>query len=42
MRGEREAQISVFDLLVGDILLVEAGDILPADGLLLPGSGELK
>jgi magnesium-transporting ATPase (P-type) len=34
--------VSTFDLLVGDVLMVEAGDILPADGLLLPGSGELK
>ena len=42
IRGEREVSVSTFDLLVGDVLMVEAGDILPADGLLLPGSGELK
>jgi hypothetical protein len=33
--------LSCFDLLVGDVLLVEAGDILPADGLLYAG-GALK
>ncbi|KAI8463798.1 MAG: hypothetical protein J3K34DRAFT_526699 [Monoraphidium minutum] len=42
IRGGREVSISAPGLLVGDVLLVEAGDILPADGLLLPGSGELK
>lgn len=30
--------MSVFDLLVGDLVLVEAGDILPVDGVLVEGS----
>ena len=42
LRGGREAGASAFGVLVGDVLAVEAGDILPADGLLLPGSGELR
>jgi hypothetical protein len=41
VRGGVEATLSCFDLLVGDVLLVEAGDILPADGLLFAG-GPLK
>jgi Ca2+-transporting ATPase len=41
MRGGEEQTLSCFDLLVGDVLLVEAGDILPADGLLFAG-GQLK
>jgi Ca2+-transporting ATPase len=42
IRGGTEVSVSNFDLLVGDVLMVEAGDILPADGLLLQGSGELR
>lgn len=41
MRGGVEQTLSCFNLLVGDVLLVEAGDILPADGLLFAG-GQLK
>jgi hypothetical protein len=41
VRGGCELTLSCFDLLVGDVLLVEAGDILPADGLLYAG-GQLK
>lgn len=41
MRGGAELTLSCWDLLVGDLLLVEAGDILPADGLLVAG-GSLK
>lgn len=37
IRGSREASISVFDLLVGDVVLVETGDIVPTDGLLFRG-----
>lgn len=36
-RGGRELSLSVNDLVVGDILLVESGDILPGDGVLLEG-----
>jgi magnesium-transporting ATPase (P-type) len=41
VRGGVELTLSCFELLVGDVLLVEAGDILPADGLLYAG-GQLK
>jgi hypothetical protein len=41
VRGGAEVTLSCFDLLVGDVVLVEAGDILPADGLLYAG-GALK
>ena len=30
--------MSTFELLVGDVLMLATGDILPADGLLLQGS----
>jgi magnesium-transporting ATPase (P-type) len=41
VRCGAELTLSCFELLVGDVLLVEAGDILPADGLLYAG-GQLK
>lgn len=31
--------ISIFDITVGDILLVEPGDSVPADGVLISGHG---
>jgi Ca2+-transporting ATPase len=31
--------ISVYDILVGDILHLEAGDSIPADGILVTGHG---
>lgn len=37
----RDAQVrslSIFDLVVGDIVILEAGDRIPADGLLLTGT----
>lgn len=37
LRGGHEASASVFDLVVGDVLLLDAGDVLPADGLLMAG-----
>lgn len=38
VRRDGAAQsIPVADLVVGDLLLFEAGDILPADGVLLEG-----
>lgn len=37
MRSGREQQISVYDLNVGDILMLEPGDIIPVDGLYLKG-----
>lgn len=37
MRGGRSILLNVYDLLVGDILLVESGDILPVDAILTEG-----
>ncbi|KAI8888475.1 PMCA-type calcium-translocating P-type ATPase [Backusella circina FSU 941] len=37
IRNGKEQQISVYDLNVGDILLLEPGDIIPVDGLFLSG-----
>ena len=37
VRDGEQCQISVFDLVVGDVCAVSYGDILPADGLLLEG-----
>ena len=37
VRGGVETRVSCWDVLVGDIVLLETGDILAADGLLLPG-----
>ncbi len=41
IRRGREQAVPVRDVLVGDLLLVEAGAILCADGMLVAGS-ELK
>ena len=38
VRGGKERTISTYDLLVGDVLLIDTGDILPADGLLFESS----
>jgi Ca2+-transporting ATPase len=37
LRSGREKQISVYDLNVGDVLMLEPGDIIPVDGLYLEG-----
>ncbi|KAI8976450.1 PMCA-type calcium-translocating P-type ATPase [Pilobolus umbonatus] len=37
LRNGHEQQISVYDLNVGDILMLEPGDIIPVDGLYLKG-----
>jgi len=41
IRSGREEGISIFDLVVGDLLIVEGGDIVPAD-VVLVGGGCLK
>ncbi|KAI8382260.1 PMCA-type calcium-translocating P-type ATPase [Blakeslea trispora] len=37
LRSGREKQISVYDLNVGDVLMLEPGDIIPVDGLFIKG-----
>lgn len=39
MRSGKHVTISVFDLLVGDLLRVEAGEVTPVDGVLVDGFG---
>ena len=39
VRSGKTQQISVHDILVGDVLLVEPGDILPVDGIFISGQG---
>ncbi|KAJ1927448.1 plasma membrane calcium [Tieghemiomyces parasiticus] len=36
-RDGREVELSVYDILVGDVMLVEPGDIIPVDGVYLSG-----
>lgn len=38
LRDGAQKEISTFDLLVGDVVVVETGDILAADGLLYQGT----
>ena len=35
IRSGRTIQISVFDVMVGDVIHLEAGDLIPADGILV-------
>ncbi|GKV43759.1 hypothetical protein SLEP1_g51011 [Rubroshorea leprosula] len=37
IRGSRRQQISIFDIVVGDIVCLKIGDQVPADGLFLDG-----
>jgi Ca2+-transporting ATPase len=39
VRGGEELDVSVFDVVVGDLFVVRAGELLPCDGLLVTGSG---
>ena len=39
IRSGKSVMISVFDVTVGDVLHLESGDSLPADGLLISGHG---
>ncbi|MCJ1400999.1 plasma membrane calcium [Xylographa trunciseda] len=36
-RSGRTTQVSVFDVMVGDVIHLEAGDLIPADGVLIAG-----
>ncbi|WCJ28540.1 calcium-transporting ATPase putative [Euphorbia peplus] len=37
MRGGRRVQISIFDIVVGDVIPLKIGDQVPADGILIAG-----
>ncbi|KAK6542160.1 hypothetical protein TWF694_007925 [Orbilia ellipsospora] len=37
MRSGKAVQISVYDILVGDVLYLEPGDMIPADGVFIAG-----
>ncbi|KAJ6259482.1 hypothetical protein Dda_5119 [Drechslerella dactyloides] len=37
MRSGKVCQISVYDILVGDVLYLEPGDMIPADGVFISG-----
>ncbi|KAH7371431.1 E1-E2 ATPase-domain-containing protein [Pyrenochaeta sp. MPI-SDFR-AT-0127] len=37
IRSGRTCEISVFDILVGDVLHLEPGDLIPVDGILIEG-----
>lgn len=39
IRSGKSVLISVFDILVGDVLHLESGDAIPADGILINGHG---
>ncbi|KAK5108410.1 hypothetical protein LTR62_008366 [Meristemomyces frigidus] len=39
IRSGKTQEISIHDLLVGEVLLVEPGDILPVDGIYISGHG---
>ncbi|KAL6609460.1 hypothetical protein ACP70R_039429 [Stipagrostis hirtigluma subsp. patula] len=37
IRGARRQEVSMFDLVVGDVAVLKIGDVVPADGVLLEG-----
>ncbi|KAL2266095.1 hypothetical protein VTJ83DRAFT_5447 [Remersonia thermophila] len=39
VRSGKTVEISVYDILAGDILLLEPGDMVPVDGILIEGFG---
>ena len=39
LRSGKAIQISVFDIVVGDVVHLESGDAIPADGILITGHG---
>lgn len=39
IRSGKSVLISVFDIMVGDVLHLESGDAIPADGILIDGHG---
>jgi Ca2+-transporting ATPase len=39
IRSGRKCEISVFDIVVGDVVNLEPGDVIPVDGILVQGHG---
>jgi len=39
VRDSREQEISIYDVVVGDVFVMKAGEVLPCDGLFLAGNG---
>jgi len=39
VRSGKTQEINVYDLCAGDVLLIEPGDVLPVDGILISGHG---
>src|SRR5690606_4121447 len=39
LRDGEETQVRVFDLVVGDIVLLQRGDKIPADGIMIDATG---
>lgn len=39
IRSGKTQEISVYDILVGDVMLLEPGDLIPVDGILIEGHG---
>ncbi|OJI80378.1 hypothetical protein ASPTUDRAFT_193781 [Aspergillus tubingensis CBS 134.48] len=39
IRSGKMAQLSTYDIMVGDVMCLEPGDIIPADGILIDGHG---
>lgn len=39
VRSGQSVEISVFDLLVGDVMHIETGDVIPVDGIIIEGHG---
>ena len=37
IRSGKPQQVSIFDILVGDIVCIEPGDVFPADGIFIDG-----
>ncbi|XP_062204909.1 calcium-transporting ATPase 7, plasma membrane-type-like [Phragmites australis] len=37
VRGARRQEVSIFDLVVGDVVVLKIGDVVPADGVFLEG-----
>ncbi|CAL9089186.1 unnamed protein product, partial [Musa acuminata var. zebrina] len=37
IRGGRRVEVSIFDLVVGDIVLLKIGDLVPAEGIFISG-----